>query len=123
MDSGWEKTAAKTLDKNPKVIKWVKNDKHIGLKIPYLAEGEKHDYIPDFIIEIENGGSEKNVMLILEVKGKKDLWTGIKHEQLGQWIKAMNQEAPDYIWMAHMLKKEGEVNQMIETYSNIKEKN
>lgn len=36
----------------------------LGFAIPYLHDGQAHDYTPDFLVRLDNG-----VHLILETKG------------------------------------------------------
>jgi type III restriction enzyme len=56
----WEQAAAYRIDTHPRVVAFVKNQ-GLGFAIPYLHNGQQHDYIPDFIIRLDNG-----VHLILE---------------------------------------------------------
>jgi type III restriction enzyme len=49
-DTGrWEQSAAYLLDTHPLVEAFVKNA-GLGFAIPYLHNGQVHDYIPDFIV-------------------------------------------------------------------------
>ena len=54
-DFGWEREAGELLDSHPAVAAWVKNDR-LGLVIPYRKEGTPRKYLPDFIVELKNGG-------------------------------------------------------------------
>lgn len=65
--STWEQSAAYYIDTHPAVAAFVKNQ-GLGLGIPYLHDGDPHDYIPDFVIRLTNG-----VHLILETKGHDPL--------------------------------------------------
>ena len=47
MDSGWEGSAAKTLESIPQVISYVKNQ-FMGFAIPYTKDGKERKYFPDF---------------------------------------------------------------------------
>src|SRR5438552_11863178 len=47
----WEQTAAYFLDTNKAVKSFVKNS-GLGFAIPYLYNGQMHDYVPDFIIRL-----------------------------------------------------------------------
>src|SRR5439155_25889549 len=63
----WEQTAAYVLDTDPRVLAFVKNDQ-LGFAIPYLHNGQPHDYVPDFLVRLRRkGGGE--IRLILETKG------------------------------------------------------
>jgi type III restriction enzyme len=59
-----EQSAAYILDTYPAVGAFVK--KHgLGFAIPYLHNGQPHDYVPDFIVRLKG---EPAVHLILETK-------------------------------------------------------
>ena len=54
---------------HPKVIAYVKNH-NLGLHVPYLYGSKKRTYIPDFIVQIDDGkGAEDPLNLIVEIKG------------------------------------------------------
>ncbi len=61
----WEQSAAYFLDTHASVIAFVKNA-GLGLGIPYVFNGEQHEYVPDFIIRLAGDGER---YLILETKG------------------------------------------------------
>jgi type III restriction enzyme len=51
-DTGkWEQAAAYLIDTHPAVAAFVKNA-GLGFAIPYLDNGQDHDYYPDFIIRL-----------------------------------------------------------------------
>ncbi len=67
----WEQKLAQTLEEMPEVIRYVKNH-NLGFTIPYTLNGEEHQYVPDFIICLEDGhGPEDLLHLLLEVTGEK----------------------------------------------------
>src|SRR5690606_2497500 len=61
----WEQSAAYLLDKSDQVDAFVKNA-GLGFAIPYLHNGQMHDYIPDFIVRLQSALPQH---LILETKG------------------------------------------------------
>ena len=61
----WEQSAAYYIDRHPATEAFVKNA-GLGFSIPYLHNGQRHDYIPDFLIRLE---AERPGHLILETKG------------------------------------------------------
>jgi type III restriction enzyme len=61
----WEQQAAYYLDKHPMVNAFVKNA-GLGFAIPYLNNGQPHDYMPDFIVRLK---TEPPIHLVLETKG------------------------------------------------------
>jgi type III restriction enzyme len=81
----WEQSAAYFIDTHPAVRCFVKNSA-LGFAIPYLHNGQMHDYLPDFIIRL-NGDSER--YLILETKGYDPLEL-VKGDAARRWVNAMN---------------------------------
>ena len=61
----WEQSAAYVLDTHPAVDAFVKNA-GLGFAIPYLHNGQSHDYQPDFIVRLT---TNPVVHLILETEG------------------------------------------------------
>jgi type III restriction enzyme len=53
------------IDTHPAVEAFVKNV-GLGFAIPYLYNGQPHDYVPDFLIQLK---VQSGVHLILETKG------------------------------------------------------
>jgi type III restriction enzyme len=69
-DSGWEHTVAERLEEMDEVCAYVKND-HLGFVIPYTHEGQPHEFVPDFIVRIDDGHSHDDLLnLIVEVSGQ-----------------------------------------------------
>jgi len=66
----WEQKLAESVESMDEVVSYIKNDRHLGFTIPYVYEGEEHDYIPDFIVRV-NDGHEDPLNLILEVTGEQ----------------------------------------------------
>jgi hypothetical protein len=58
----------------------------LGFAIPYLHNGQVHDYVPDFIIRVQ---SQAVSHLILEIKGH-DLLEEVKRAAAERWITAVN---------------------------------
>ncbi len=87
VDSSWEYTHARELDKNKEVLAWVKND-HLGFNIDYMDEkGKMRNYTPDFIVRLSNGDH-----LILEVKGIKKKRDIQKWDFMKNWCKAVSED-------------------------------
>jgi len=57
------------IDTHPAVEAFVKNA-GLGFAIPYLYNGQPHDYVPDFLIQLK---AQPRVHLILETKGHDPL--------------------------------------------------
>ena len=84
-DSDWEMEFCRVLEENGRVKAWVKND-HLGFTVPYFKGTAKHEYIPDFIVRLDNG-----VNLVIEVKGFVNEDVNNKRTAIeGQWIPGVN---------------------------------
>ena len=71
LHSGWEGKMAQALEDMERVICYVKNQ-NLGFTIPYTMNGEEHNYIPDFIVKLDDGrGKDDLLNLIIEVTGEK----------------------------------------------------
>jgi len=81
----WEQNAAYRLDTSDLVHSFVKNA-GLGFAIPYLHNGENHEYIPDFIVRLV--GKEER-FLILETKGFDPL-EEVKTQAAHRWVRAVN---------------------------------
>ena len=100
-----EQTAAYHLDNNPQVVAFAKNE-GMGFGIPYLHNGETHDYMPDFLIRLHE---EKQHYLILETKGYDPL-KDIKKSAAIRWVNAVNADGEHGRWQYRMVAKVGEVD-------------
>lgn len=87
----WEQSAAFYLEASSRVVAYVKNQ-GLGFAIPYLHDGQGHDYIPDFIVRLDNG-----VRLILETKGHDPL-EGVKAAAAQRWCDAVNADGSFGEW-------------------------
>ncbi len=81
----WEQSAAYILDTHPGVEAFAKNA-GMGFAIPYLHNGQTHDYVPDFIARLT---SDPSVNLIVETKGF-DERAEIKAAAAARWVAAVN---------------------------------
>ncbi len=67
----WEQKMAETIEDMPEVSRYVKNH-NLGFTIPYTLGGEEKNYIPDFIVCIDDGHGPTDLLnLIVEVTGEK----------------------------------------------------
>jgi type III restriction enzyme len=65
----WEQKMAQVLEEMNEVVCYVKNH-NLGFTIPYTFEGEDRNYLPDFVVRL-NDGEEDLLNLIIEVTGEK----------------------------------------------------
>jgi type III restriction enzyme len=66
-DSDWEAEFCRVAEAHPKVRAYVKNQ-NLGLEVPYLMGSLRRKYIPDFIVQVDDGSPEP-LNLIVEIKG------------------------------------------------------
>ncbi len=100
----WEQSAAYFIDTNDGVEAFVKNA-GLGLAIPYLHNGQMHDYEPDFIVRMK-GVSGLNV--ILETKGYDPL-KDVKRQAAERWVAAVNADGRFGLWRYELVEKLSDV--------------
>lgn len=96
----WEQQAAYYIDKHSAAEAFVKNS-GLGLTIPYLYNGQPHDFTPDFLIRLEGPG---NRYLILETKGFDPL-AEIKQAAALRWVAAVNADSRHGTWNFKMARQ------------------
>jgi type III restriction enzyme len=68
-DSDWEAELCRVLESHPRVRAYVKNHS-LGFDVPYRMGGEKRRYLPDFIVRVDDGRGDDDLLnLVVEVKG------------------------------------------------------
>jgi len=69
MDSAWEAEFCRAAEAHPQVCAYVKNH-NLGFEVPYLLGAEARHYRPDFILRIDDGRADDDLLnLVVEVKG------------------------------------------------------
>ncbi len=104
----WEQSAAYYIDKHNAVHSFVKNA-GLGFAIPYLHNGQMHDYMPDFIVRLKG---DAPLHVILETKGYDPL-EDVKRAAAERWVAAVNAEGSHGRWAYRMAKKTTEVSPLI----------
>jgi len=107
----WEQSAAYLLDTHPVVEAFVKNA-GLGFAIPYLHNGEMHDYVPDFLVRLATSPRRH---LILETKGYDPL-EDVKRSAAERWVAAVNAEGRFGIWHYALVKKPTDIRPLIDAY-------
>jgi type III restriction enzyme len=87
----WEQSSTYYIDSHKEVAAFVKNQ-GLGFAIPYLHNGQGHDFIPDFLIRFKDGR-----YLILETKGHDPL-AEVKVAAAHRWVAAVNAEGSFGQW-------------------------
>ncbi|MEZ4478276.1 MAG: DEAD/DEAH box helicase family protein [Nitrospira sp.] len=108
----WEQSAAYYLDKHPNVDAFVKNS-GLGFAIPYLDNGQMHDYVPDFIVRLKDA---QNHHLILEIKGF-DPRENVKRAAAERWVSAVNADGAHGTWGYAIAKKIADIRPLLEEQS------
>jgi type III restriction enzyme len=103
----WEQSAAYILDTHPKVEAFVKNA-GLGFAIPYLHNGQPHDFVPDFIVRLAT-----RTHLILETKGFDEL-ADVKAHAAERWVAAVNADGSLGTWSFAMARKVAEVRDILD---------
>jgi len=102
----WEQSATYYIDTHEKVLAFVKNQ-GLGFAIPYLHNGQAHDYVPDFLIKLVD-----ETHLILETKGYDPL-EEIKVAAAHRWVDAVNADGSYGRWMYTIAHSPNEVPVLI----------
>lgn len=66
-DSDWEAEFCRVAEAHPKVRAYAKNQ-NLGLEVPYLMGSTPRRYLPDFIVQVDDGRDDP-LNLIVEIKG------------------------------------------------------
>ncbi|MCX5961751.1 MAG: DEAD/DEAH box helicase family protein [Cyanobacteria bacterium] len=66
-DSDWEKEFCRVAEGHSRVRSYVKNQ-GLGLEVPYLHGSVQRKYLPDFVVQVDDGRSDL-LNLIVEIKG------------------------------------------------------
>ena len=104
----WEESAAFMIDHHDRVDSFVKNA-GLGFAIPYLHNGQIHDYLPDFIIRLTDS---PRAFLVLETKGYDDL-AEVKAQAAKRWVNAVNADGQYGNWRYSIVRKIEEVGKAI----------
>jgi type III restriction enzyme len=109
----WEQAAAYYIDTHAAVEALVKNA-GLGFAVPYLHNGQMHDYIPDFIIRLK---ADPPIHLILETKGYDPL-EEVKRAAAERWVAAVNADGSYGRWAYVVVKKTTDVMEAITNVAN-----
>lgn len=92
-DSMWEEAFCRVVEAHPQTLAYVRNER-LGFEVPYFADGERHSYLPDFIVLVDDGhGHDDPLHLIVEIKGYRYLDTEAKKAAVrDSWVPGVNAE-------------------------------
>jgi type III restriction enzyme len=109
----WEQSAAYFIDKDERVESFVKNA-GLGFAIPYLHNGQMHDYEPDFIVRLK---SDPPLNVIVETKGYDPL-KDVKRQAAERWVSAVNAEGRFGSWRYELIERISDVPAKLAAISN-----
>ncbi|MGH2405814.1 MAG: BPTD_3080 family restriction endonuclease [bacterium] len=108
----WEQMAKFYLDRHQCVVSFVRNF-NVGFAIPYLHNGEKKEYVADFLVRLRWKDKEVGT-LILEVKGYDPL-AEIKKAAALRWVSAVNNDRTYGLWDYRLIYEPTETNAAIQS--------
>ena len=91
LESGWEGEFCRIAEAHSKVRSYVKNYS-LGFEVPYLMGGRSRIYLPDYIVQLDDGHGEENLLnLVVEIKGYRGEDAKQKKETMETyWIPGVN---------------------------------
>jgi type III restriction enzyme len=107
----WEQSAAYYIDTHNRTQAFVKNA-GLGFAIPYVHNGEPHDYVPDFIVRVS--AEDEPLNLILETKGYDPL-ADVKRAAAERWVNAVNADGKHGPWRFRMVTRPEEVRSTLDS--------
>ena len=95
--NSWQQKMAQVLEDMNEVICYVKNQ-GLGFLIPYVLNGQQKNYMPDFVVRIDDGQDDL-LNLIVEVSGeaRKDKAAKVATAR-NLWLPAVNQHGSFGRW-------------------------
>jgi type III restriction enzyme len=109
----WEQSAAYYLDTHRAVHSFAKTN-GMGFAIPYLHNGQMHEYVPDFLVRLANDPPK---LLILETKGYDPL-EEVKASAAHRWVSAVNADGTYGQWEYAIAHKVSEIPAILEVKMN-----
>jgi len=93
LDSDWEAEFCRVAEAHPQVKAYVKNH-NLGLEVPYRYGSETRRYIPDFIVLVDDGKGEDDLLhLIVEIKGyRREDAKEKKSTMENYWVPGVNNQ-------------------------------
>ena len=89
LDSDWEAEFCRVVEGHPRVKAYVKNH-NLGLEVPYRYGSEPRTYVPDFIVQVDDGRDDP-LNLIVEIKGYRREDAKVKKATMETyWVPGVN---------------------------------
>ena len=118
-DGDWEAEFCRVAEAHPRVHAYVKNH-NLGLEVPYLHGATQRKYLPDFIVQIEDGRADL-LNLIVEIKGYRGEDAKEKASTMQTyWIPGVNNLGSFGRWafaeFTAVFEIESEFNKVVDTF-------
>lgn len=113
----WEEWMAGLLEAHERVASYVKND-HLGFFVPYVHEGQTHQYVPDFLCSLIDQPDGVRRTLIIEVSGglKSPGPTEAKADTTThQWCPAVNNHGGWGRWAYVEIRNKNEAKDLLDS--------
>lgn len=119
LDSDWEAEFCRVVEKHPAVRAYVKNH-GLGFEVPYQYGSITRQYIPDFIVRIDDG-REDALNLIVEIKGYRGEDAKEKRATMEtRWIPGVNRLETYGRWafaeLSEIFEIEAEFNRQVDSF-------
>ena len=91
LDSDWEAEFCRVAEAHPRVMAYVKNH-NLGLEVPYRSGSTARTYIPDFIVQVDDGSEKDDPLnLVVEIKGYRNQDAMMKKSTMDSyWVPGVN---------------------------------
>lgn len=123
LDSDWEAEFCRIAESHRRVRSYVKNQ-NLGLEVPYRYGSEMRKYIPDFIVLVDDGHGEDDLLhLIVEIKGyRREDAKEKKSTMENYWVPGVNNNGQYGRWafveLTDVYEMETDFKKEIEMYFN-----
>jgi type III restriction enzyme len=104
----WEQSAAYVLDTHARVEAFAKNA-GLGFAMPYLHNGQTHDYVQDFIVRLRPDPPRH---LVLETKGFDPL-EEVKVATARRWVAAVNADGSYGSWAYAIVQRVADIDAVL----------
>ncbi len=122
-DSDWEAEFCRVAEAHPKVRAYVKNQS-LGLEVPYLMGTTPRKYLPDFIVQVDDGHKDP-LNLIVEIKGFRGEDAKEKSNTMkSYWIPGVNNLGKygrwDFAEFTSVFDIDADFNKLIKSFASTK---
>ncbi len=119
-DSDWEAEFCRVAEGHSQVRSYVKNQ-NLGFEVPYLMGSVPRKYIPDFIVQVDDG-QDIPLNLIVEIKGFRGQDAQVKANTMrAYWVPGVNNLGKfgrwEFVEFRSIYEIEKEFNELIASYA------